>query len=344
MRTVRIALTGVAVAALALTACTGGAASPEEPGTTGSPTSPATDAPAASTTVADTIYGPIEIPAPEDGELTVVALGWSDAEVALALGVQPVGVSDWLGFGADNKGVGPWAVDKFGDVTPAVYASPFQGYDYEAIASLDPDLILNTRSGADEDVFNRLSEIAPTVYAPEGTADFGTVWDVQVTQVAQALGLEDEGQEVIESVGAVIDAQAAAHPEFQGVTAVTGTKFGDQYGAYIAGDFRWDLMESLGFVQNPAVLEVEPAGFYAALSAEQISALDAEVAVFFPIGFTLDEMLADPLLSSLDVVKNERVVWLEATDDLTQAFSAASPLSIPVAAEGIAERLAEILG
>ena len=89
-------------------------------------------------------------------------------------------------------------------------------------------------------------------------------------------------------------------------------------------------MESLGFVQNPPVLDITPAGFYAALSAEQITALDAEVAVFFPIG-------------SLNVVKNNRVVWLEATDELTQAFSAASPLSIPIAAKGITERLAGIL-
>lgn len=35
----------------------------------------------------------------------VVALGWGDAETALALGVQPVGASDWLGFG--GEGVGP---------------------------------------------------------------------------------------------------------------------------------------------------------------------------------------------------------------------------------------------
>lgn len=158
------------------------------------------------------------------------------------------------------------------------------------------------------------------------------------------MGAEEEAQTVIESVGAGIEEQAAAHPEFEGVTAVTGTKFGDQYGAYIAGDFRWDLMASLGFTQNPPVLDVEPTGFYAALSAEQITALDAEVAVFFPIGYTLDEMEADPLLASLDVVKNGRVVWLESTDDLTQAFSAASPLSIPVAAEGVSERLAEVLG
>lgn len=343
MRHTRIVVTGIALAALTLTACSNGT----EP-TTEDPTS--TDSASASapaeggSTVEDTIYGAIEIPAPEDGDLTVVALGWSDAEVALALGVQPVGASDWLGFGADNKGVGPWAVDEYGDVTPTIFEQPGNGYDYEAIAALDPDVILNTRSQADEDVYNRLSEIAPTVYAPEGTADYGTSWDVQVNQVAQALGAEEEAQTVIESVGAGIEEQAAAHPEFEGVTAVTGTKFGDQYGAYIAGDFRWDLMASLGFTQNPPVLDVEPTGFYAALSAEQITALDAEVAVFFPIGYTLDEMEADPLLASLDVVKNGRVVWLESTDDLTQAFSAASPLSIPVAAEGVSERLAEVLG
>ena len=52
---------------------------------------------------------------------------------------------------------------------------------------------------------------------------------------------------------------------------------------------------------------------------------------------------ADPLLASLNVVKDNRVVWLEATDELTQAFSAASPLSIPIAAKGITERLAGIL-
>lgn len=345
MRRSRIVVAGLTLAALALSACgnsTGTGSESPAPTTSGSPSA---DAPAATgATVADTLYGPVEIPAPEDGELTVVALGWSDAEVALALGVQPVGASDWLGFGADNKGVGSWAVAEYGDVTPTLFEQPGNGYDYEAIAALDPDVILNTRAAADEDVFNKLTEIAPTVYAPAGTADYGTAWDVQVKQVAQALGADEQGQTVIDSVGAVIEEQAAAHPEFKGVKAVTGTKFGDQYGAYIAGDFRWDLMASLGFEQNPAVLEVEPTGFYAALSAEQVPALNADVAVFFPIGYTLAEMEADPLLASLDVVKNKRVVWLESGDDLTQAFSAASPLSIPFAAQGVTEKLAAIVG
>ncbi|MFT3887631.1 MAG: iron-siderophore ABC transporter substrate-binding protein [Arachnia sp.] len=348
MRTSRIAVAGIALASLALAAC-GSTTTPQTPATGGSTpasqpaSSPASEPAASGSTVADTLYGPVEIPAPDDGELTVVALGWSDAEVALSLGVKPVGASDWLGFGADNKGVGSWAVQAYGDVTPTIFEQPGSGYDYEAIAALDPDVILNTRAAADEDVYKRLTEIAPTVYAPAGTADYGTAWDVQVNQVAQALGAEDEAKKVVESVDAVITQQAEAHPEFKGVKAVTGTKFGDQYGAYIAGDFRWDLMASLGFVQNPPVLDVTPTGFYAALSAEQVPALDADVAVFFPIGYTLAEMEKDPLLASLKVVKDKHVVWLESTDELTQAFSAASPLSIPFAAEGVTKRLAEVL-
>lgn len=41
----------------------------------------------------ETKYGTVEVPAPADGEeLRVVALGWSDGEVALSLGVKPVAI------------------------------------------------------------------------------------------------------------------------------------------------------------------------------------------------------------------------------------------------------------
>lgn len=339
MRHTRLALATAAVAALALTAC--------------APSAPADEAGASSAsgdagggllaTVDDTLFGAVEIPEPADGELTVVALGWSDAEVALALGVVPVAVYDWQGFGAENKGVGPWATEQFGDEEPTIIQNVGDALDYETIASLDPDLILNTRSAGDEDQFTRLSEIAPTVYAPAGTDAFGTSWDAQTHQVAQALGRESDGDAIVATIEKTIETAAAAHPEFSGKTAVTGTKFGDQYGAYIAGDFRWDLLEALGFTQNPPVLELPTQGFYVPLATEQITALDADAAVFFPIGFTLEEMLADPLLSSLNVVKDGRTVFLAGDDELAQAFSAASPLSIPLVVDGLASRLAEVV-
>ena len=114
--------------------------------------------------------------------------------------------------------------------------------------------------------------------------------------------------------------------------------------AYIAGDARWDVIEALGFVQNPPVLELETSGFFAPVSAEQIGVLDADVAILFPIGFTLDELKADPLIASLKVVQENRAVYLASDDELTAAFSAASPLSIPIAVAGIVPQLAAIAG
>src|SRR5699024_8469305 len=56
----------------------------------------------------DTKFGSVDVPADPQ---RVVALGWGDAETALALGVQPVGASDWVEFG--GMGVGPWAEDLY---------------------------------------------------------------------------------------------------------------------------------------------------------------------------------------------------------------------------------------
>lgn len=292
----------------------------------------------------DTMFGQVEIPAPADGELTVVALGWSDAEVALALGVKPVGVFDWQGFGAANKGVGPWATELFGDVEPTILANVGDALDYEAISVLDPDLILNTRSAGDQTQYNRLSTIAPTFSPPAGTAAFGTNWQEQTRLVADALGQSADGAALVTAVQGTITAAAAANPDFTGKTAVAATKFGDGYGAYIAGDARWDLLAALGFVLNPPVLALPTQGFYVPVSAEQISAFDADVAVMFPIGYTLAELEADPLIASLKVVQDGRTVFLAADDQLSQAFSAASPLSIPIAVQGITPQPAKITG
>jgi iron complex transport system substrate-binding protein len=75
----------------------------------------------------------------------VVALGWGDAEIALALGVQPVGASDWLDFG--GNGQGPWAADLY-DEDPTLIETLEPSF--EAIAALEPDLILDVRGSGDQ--------------------------------------------------------------------------------------------------------------------------------------------------------------------------------------------------
>lgn len=320
------AVAALAVAGLALAGCTAGSSTDDaSTGTLGT---------------VDTMFGEVTVPEPA-GDLTVVALGWSDAEMALSLGVVPVGVYDWQSFGADNKAVGPWATDLFGDVTPEIIEDSGDTVNYEQIQALEPDLILNTRSAGDEKQYERLSEIAPTVFAPKGTAAFATPWDVQLEQVAAALGKTQEGDALVSATKQSINEAADLHQEFAGLTTVAATKFGDAYGAYLEGDGRFDILADLGFQQNPAVLDLEASGFYAAVSAEQVSAFDADVAVLLPIGFSAADTTADPLLASLRVVQDGRAIVLDPADELTQAYSAASVLSIPVVLEQLVPKLAE---
>ncbi|GAA1822668.1 ABC transporter substrate-binding protein [Nesterenkonia flava] len=290
----------------------------------------------------DHMYGPTEVPHPEDGELTVVALGWSDAEVALALGVEPVAVHDWLGFGEETHGVGPWAADLFTEVDPEVIPRSEGELDYEFIQSLDPDLILNVNSGYDEAEYRRLAEIAPTISGPEGADNYNPGWRNHTQLIADALGKSAEGEELIAETEELFAQVREDHPEFEGVEAVTGSKFGEAYGLSYTGDMRWDFLEYVGFDMYGPAAEMEPdEGFFANVSEEQVQVFDADVAVLFPIGYSLEDLENDSLLNSLDVVTEDRAVLLDGEGDLVNAFSAGSVLSIPVLVEELVPQLAE---
>ncbi len=286
----------------------------------------------------ETMFGPVTIPEPEDGELTVVALGWSDAEMALALGVKPVAVLDWQSFGESNKGVGPWATELFGDTTPEVFPQA-DGLNYERILALDPDVILATRSANDEKEYNRLSEIAPTVYAPEGTAAFATTWDVQLAQVAAALGQTEKGEQLAADMNDRIAQAREENPELDGLTVASAAKFGDAYGAYLPGDGRFDILADLGMRNNDGIADLEANGFFATVPGEKVSVLDADVAVILPIGFTVADVEKDDLLQSLSVVKDGRAVVIDPETDLGGAWSAASVLSMGYVLDEIVPQL-----
>ena len=114
----------------------------------------------------DTKFGQVEI---TDQPKRIVALGWGDAETVLSLGVEPVGASDWLAFG--DEGVGPWLEGAY-KTAPTILGT--MELDYEQIAALEPDLILDVKSSGDEERYKRLSEIAKTIGVPEGGDNYLT--------------------------------------------------------------------------------------------------------------------------------------------------------------------------
>ncbi|MEM8906094.1 MAG: ABC transporter substrate-binding protein, partial [Actinomycetota bacterium] len=203
-----------------------------------------------------TAFGDVVV---ETAPQRVVALGWGDAETALALGVQPVGARDWLGFGGD--GVGPWAAGLY-DESPEILDTA--ELNLEAIAALEPDLILNVRDGGDAASHELLTQIAPTIGIPEGGEAFLTTQEQQVTLISEALGRAAEGQQLLDDVAAEFAAVRDAHPDWDGRTVSVATRFGDVWGGYVEGEGRLDFFRELGFVQNPSIAELEPdGGFFA---------------------------------------------------------------------------------
>lgn len=294
---------------------------------------------AASVTVDDTEFGPIDIEIPADGEMRVVALGWSDAEMALALGVEPVGVIDWQGFGAENNGVGPWAADEFTEEPTLIDLVEFEP-NREQVANLEPDLILSTRSAVSQELYDDLSRVAPMVYAPEGTPAYGTPWEAQIRQVGQALDRQSEAEDLIVQTCEAIVAAGEEHPELQGLSVVAAAKFGDAYAAYLPGDGRLDLMLELGMESHTDVEGLADEGFFAEVPAERANVFEADIAVFLPIGFSVEDVENDDLLQSLDVVRDGRSVTYAEDSEVAQALSAASVLSIPVVLDQLVPDLA----
>ncbi|WP_221353410.1 iron-siderophore ABC transporter substrate-binding protein [Streptomyces beigongshangae] len=267
----------------------------------------------------------------------VVALGWGDAEAALSLGVQPVGASDWLAFGGD--GVGPWAEDLY-DESPQKIGTLEP--EYEKIAALKPDLILDTKSSGDRTRYETLSKIAPTVGVPTGGDQYKISWEKQTTMVAQALGRPDDGRKLIAETGRKFADAAEANPGFEDRTITLGSRTASAWGAYVRGTGRVDFVERLGFRNNPAIEAKAGSAFSVPVSEENLNLLDADLTVMSPIGITAAKISSDPLFKAVPSVKKGHSVVFDDRN-ISQAFATDSVLSVDYALEHVVPLFASAL-
>ena len=326
----------VAAVAVSLLAGLAACSSPAQPGTgaSSSPAAPASAAGAFPATVS-TKFGDVTVNAKPT---RVVALGWGDAETALALGTQPVGASDWLGFG--GEGVGPWAKGLY---TQAPEIIGTMEPSFEKIASLKPDLILDVKSSGDQARYDRLKSIAPTIGVPTGADSYLTTQEQQVTMIATALGEKEKGEALLKEVSDAFAAAAAAHPAWKGKTMTAATKTSTSWGAYVEGSERVSFMQNLGFVQNPAIAAMKPdaTGFSVALSPEKLDAIDADVIVAFPIFIDTAKLTGDAAWKAVPAVKAGRAVVIDG--DLAQAYSLGTTIATKYAIENLVPKLEAVL-
>jgi iron complex transport system substrate-binding protein len=268
----------------------------------------------------------------------VVSLGWADADVLLALGVVPGGILDW--FKAWPVGVGPWAQPKLNGAKPQVLTGP--EINFEAVATLRPDLVTFTKSDNVQATWAQLEKLAPTLSGPAGTQPYGTTLRDQTLLIAEALGRKADGEKLVADHDAALTAAKTANPTFAGKTVVVAAAFGGQYGAYTRGDGRVQFMEALGFTNSPKIEALKPANFYANISQEQVALLDADLTVMFGIGAGAS-LRKDTVLNSIPSAKAGHLLIIDDAD-LVNAFSTNSVLSTPYTLEKFVPMVKDALG
>ena len=254
----------------------------------------------------------------------VVTVGFNEQDFALALGTTPVGVRDYLGYDHQTR---PWAVDLLPtDPLPTVGAAEI---NVEAVAALEPDLILGVYSFMDEATYRQLSAIAPTVAESADHPTGATPWQEQTRMTGRALGEADAAQALVDEVDARFADVRASHPGWAGRPLALDYSLD---GHYLLGtdDLRTVFFTDLGFSVDPTS---------SPLSAERLDLLDRDVLVVGGAG--ADTYADDPLFQALDVVADDRTVYLGAFDtDLLGALGFASPLSLPYALDAVVPALA----
>ncbi|MFF0344990.1 iron-siderophore ABC transporter substrate-binding protein [Kribbella sp. NPDC004875] len=269
----------------------------------------------------------------------VVTVGLVEQDALLALGVAPVGTTEW--FGEKPGALFPWAKAKLGDAAVPQVLSDKDGLQFEKIAALRPDLIIGLYSGISADDYKKLTAIAPTVAQPAGVPDYGVSWQVVARTVGQAVGKPRQADELVRGVEQRFADVRAQHPEFKGRTALMATPY-EGYFVYGTQDPRSRLLTDFGFSLPEGLDKAIGDKFGANISAEKIALLDQQALVWFPTKGGTAKLKADPLYKNLKVRTEGRDVFVEEDYDnqLYGATSFVSVLSLPIVLDELVPKLA----
>lgn len=232
----------------------GGNASADERGAAEAPT----------TVTVDHAMGTAEVPCTPK---RVVTLGQGQTDSVLALGVTPVGV------------VQPWTDDWYDYLPEEVEQAEVVGTelepDLEAIAALQPDLILGSKL-RHEALYPQLSQIAPTVFSET----IGVAWKDNVSLWAQALCREDEGEAILAAYEERADEiEQGLEEQGKADTEVSVVRFmPDQVRIYLTG-FPGSVLRDAG-LQRPEAQQVEnwdESPQLIEISEERIPEMDGDV-------------------------------------------------------------------
>ncbi|MDZ5713209.1 ABC transporter substrate-binding protein [Jeotgalibacillus haloalkalitolerans] len=281
----------MSVAALILAACGGSSESSDEEA--------ADSGESAETYTVEHAMGTAEI---EGTPEKVVILTNEGTEALLSMGVTPAGaVQSWTGD--------PW-YDHIADQMEGVEVVGTESeVNVEAIAALDPDLIIGTKL-RQEAVYEQLEAIAPTVMSETLKGD----WQENFELYAEALNMTEEGEQVMADFETRVDElsgqlEEGGHLEKE----ISMVRFlaGDTR-IYHKDSFSGIILDQLGFARPPEqdVDDFSENG----VTKERVEAMEGDVLFYFTYetgdgeaNQNAEDWLNDPLFQNLEVVQEGNI-------------------------------------
>lgn len=292
----------------------------------------------------DHAYGTTEIPA---RPTRVVALGLSDQDPLLALGVKPIAVSQW--YGDYPSATWPWAQDELGDAKPVVLNGGVRNEEappLEEIASLKPDLILSLYNGTTRQQYDQLSSIAPTVVPDQQFLNFTITWQEATRATGEALGREQEARDLVQRVENRFRETAAQNPQFAGRTAVVAERFEPGASVVRSGnDVRAKFFADLGFTVPTEIAGIKPDEYGEIDVSDELMSELSEDLLVWNIGSSPEvrpEIENSPLYRSLPVTRENKVLWVE-DPVVSGAFSWGTILSLDYALDKLVPQIQRVV-
>jgi iron complex transport system substrate-binding protein len=283
-------------------------------------------------------FGQTVVPSPPK---RVVSAGFTEQDDLLAVGVVPIAVTNW--WGDQPFGVWPWAQSQLGSAQPAVL-NLADGLQFDQIAALKPDLIVAANAGVDQDSYNRLSGIAPTIPEAADQPPFFEAWKTQASTIGAAVFQADQMKSLVSQVDAKFADIAKSNPEFSGkkVLLLQGSVFQDNLIATMPG-WRTEFLTQMG-LQIPdsiAAFQVDDRAFIPRDQAARV--LDAADVLIWTTQSDDEEakLVNDPTIQQLTVTAQQHNIF--AGKDLSGAIAFSTPLSLPVVADRLPPMLSKLL-
>ncbi|WEK02922.1 MAG: iron-siderophore ABC transporter substrate-binding protein [Candidatus Devosia phytovorans] len=230
-----------------------------------------------------------------DAPQRIVVLTNEGTEALLAIGVVPVGaVRSWLGD--------PWYAHIATDMADVTVVGEESAINLEAIAALEPDLILGNKT-RQEKIYDQLSAIAPTVMSERLRGD----WKINMALYTDAAGKGAEGKAALDA----FDARVGRIAEEAGPLLEEKISLGRFMAAltriYYKDTFAGLILGEIGF-HRPAVQDKDE--FADDVGKERIPDFDGD-RLFYFVYETGDgaaqtqasDWTSDPLWQNLPVVK-----------------------------------------